>query len=336
LNLNCSGERLPDKAVAKEKVTRRYIYDLTLIDFGDLSVKEGFRMSENPDTQVVENCEGNSKHRGIIFDLNEYEDVGPAPGMKTVRVFREPKSGEKIVVRFLGPVGEVVTPEMTKRIVRKTAWKVKLRHPCMIPCLGCTLPSKTQGRAEILAYIEGESLHSVLKSEPAWWQPTERAMTIVGIILFLHRIHAFGCHRGLKSECVIFDSKHHVQVGDFGLAGSRVYIAPEICSGKALGRAADIYSLGILMLQIVAGGNVISDAEASFRKFVTGVRPEIPPAVRDFMRELIDRCWAPRPEDRPSIDDVFDILVANEFRVMPGVDSERVKEYVEWVIGDCM
>lgn len=147
-------------------------------------------------------------------------------------------------------------------------------------------------------------------------------------------------HGDLKPENILI--KHNViKVGDFGFAtfrseekvidtrGTAFFMAPEVMrvilllhnKKKPEGHnpfKADIYSFGLIMWCIISG-NVRpfgefkdTDSFTDFSNAVMGeaVRPVIPSSCPPLLSDLIERCWAANPEDRPSWD--FIIFTLNE------------------------
>jgi serine/threonine protein kinase len=128
---------------------------------------------------------------------------------------------------------------------------------------------------------------------------------IVYGIDYLHT-HGF-CHRDLKPENLLLDTRDHLKIGDFGFArwmktdkvgtacGSPHYAAPEVMSGNRYdGRAADIWSCGIILYALLTGTLPFDDP--SYRGVVSKVRvgrykmpSALPPDARDLISRIIVR-----------------------------------------------
>jgi hypothetical protein len=59
-----------------------------------------------------------------------------------------------------------------------------------------------------------------------------------------------------------------------------------------------------------------------------GNRASFPDSMTDNMKSLISRCWAQNPDDRPSFSDIMTELKGIEFKILPGVDSRRVRTFL--------
>ncbi|RHZ82734.1 hypothetical protein Glove_104g14 [Diversispora epigaea] len=82
------------------------------------------------------------------------------------------------------------------------------------------------------------------------------------------------------------------------------YIAPEVLHGEKYTKAADIYSLGILMWEITSGQRPYLDRPYDRKLAVNiceGLRPEIIAGTPDVYRELMEMCWDANPSKRPDI-----------------------------------
>ena len=151
----------------------------------------------------------------------------------------------------------------------------------------------------------------------------------------------FGISRILKGDKAISDD-------DGRLRGSMPYMAPERLRSAKFGRAADVYSFGILFWQVLTNTGPFEDLEALFEEmndlseFMAHFRREIcerhkrpatsavpkaiyKPACRVALMKLLKRCWSPQPAARPAfaelvtqLDDgllqgLFDVEEAREF-----------------------
>jgi len=98
------------------------------------------------------------------------------------------------------------------------------------------------------------------------------------------------------------------------LAGTPVYIAPEVFHSALYDCKADIYSLGIIMWEIWYGQQAfnnfqVKSLEAFFAIVHGGTRPEHvdgckPPPAR--WKQLLARCWNKNPEERPTAKACYD------------------------------
>jgi len=125
--------------------------------------------------------------------------------------------------------------------------------------------------------------------------------------------------RDLKPDNVGFDCKGDVQLFDFGLAqdvknysegemaGTMRYMAPEVMKGESKGDfASDVYSFGVLLWEICTACTPFEElSKTSMETFADAiankeVRPPLDKIPCDFTRNLIEECWDPASEKRPT------------------------------------
>lgn len=126
------------------------------------------------------------------------------------------------------------------------------------------------GSAIVMEYVDGPSLAERLRVTGAL--PEHTALKhAVDIAMALAAAHASGLiHRDIKPSNILLTKDDSVKVADFGLvkaldgssatlthsgmfAGSVHYVSPEQAQGKPLGPATDLYSLGIVLCQMLSG-----------------------------------------------------------------------------------
>jgi serine/threonine-protein kinase len=168
----------------------------------------------------------------------------------------------------------------------------------------------------VMELIEGHSLHEIL--EQSGRLPAERTLDIVAQVgSALHAAHTAGVvHRDVKPANLLVRPDGSVVVTDFGIArsvhatgnltvtgqvmGTAAYIAPEQAEGKPASPATDVYSLGIVAYQCLAGrrpfdaDTPVATALAHLRETPPPLPPDVPPPVRG----VVEHAMAKDPADR--------------------------------------
>ena len=235
--------------------------------------------------------------------------------MATVWLARDLRHDRPVALKVLHPeLSAGLGPERFLREIRTTA---RLDHPHILPLLD-------SGEAGALLwytmpYVEGESLRDRLRREGQL--PVDQALRIAGETAdALDCAHEHGIvHRDIKPENILL-SRGHARVADFGIAraleaaggeitatglaiGTPAYMSPEQASGGTLDARSDIFALGCVLYEMLAGEPPYTGptAQAVIAKRFAGeptplrlVRPSVPEAVEQTVRKAL----APVPADR--------------------------------------
>ncbi|ABG05212.1 serine/threonine protein kinase [Rubrobacter xylanophilus DSM 9941] len=208
--------------------------------------------------------------------------------------------------------------DFVERFKREARSAASLSHPNIVSVhdLGVT----GDGSHFIaMEYVSGGTLEYLLKREG--FLPPERARRIAAqIASALGAAHERGViHRDVKPQNVLLTGSGDAKVADFGIAraaalttltgtgfvlGTARYISPEQARGEPVGPPSDLYSLGIVLYEMLTG-EVPFDAETPIglaMKHMSDVpRPpkEANPAVPDDLNDLVMRLLSKAPEERP-------------------------------------
>ncbi|ONK64016.1 uncharacterized protein A4U43_C07F21240 [Asparagus officinalis] len=148
-----------------------------------------------------------------------------------------------------------------------------VKHPNLVELLGCCV--QESNRILVYEYAENNSLdHALLgpRSRPAdlnWEIRSEICLGTAKGLAYLHEgVAPHIVHRDIKASNVLLDKNFVPKIGDFGLAklfpdnvthistrvaGTSGYLAPEYAARGQLTRKADVYSFGVLVLEIISG-----------------------------------------------------------------------------------
>ena len=163
-----------------------------------------------------------------------------------------------------------------------------------------------------MEYVDGETLASL--RDRIGRLPPEKALDVARqLCAGLAAAHEHGVlHRDLKPANIMLDGRGRVRIMDFGLAmhpgervdriaGTPAYIAPEQLAGKEPTERSDLFSLGLVIYEIVTGTPALRASSFLERagttldhrtlSFPTGIEPEVIAVIR--------RCLATDPTERP-------------------------------------
>jgi serine/threonine-protein kinase len=169
----------------------------------------------------------------------------------------------------------------------------------------------------VMEFIDGQSLRR--KIESGVLPIAEAARIAVQVTEGLLAAHAKGIvHRDIKPENILVTTEGIAKIADFGLArsqdhavspeagmipGTIAYMSPEQLLGKPAGHLADIWSLGVVIYEMIAGRRPFQgDYEQAIMYSIVNERhpaasarrPDLPPALE----EIIERCLQKEPSDR--------------------------------------
>ena len=152
--------------------------------------------------------------------------------------------------------------------------------------------------------------------------PTTVLKTVIGVVDGLEYTHAAGVvHRDLKCSNILLDKQGRPHIGDFGVAdllapsstdlrlvggGSRVNQSPQQSSGEPAAIADDVYGLGTLLFELIAGRSAFSDlvsiedrySRTAPRLSSTG---SVSAEVDDLVASMLSRRASDRPQDMASV-----------------------------------
>jgi serine/threonine protein kinase len=168
----------------------------------------------------------------------------------------------------------------------------------------------------VMELVPGEALSTVLEREKIL--PASRVLSIVAqTAAALHQAHLAGLiHRDIKPGNLLITPDGTVKITDFGIArladqvpltatgqvmGTVQYLAPEQAGGKPASPATDIYSLGIVAYEALAGKrpfrgeSQVAIAMAQIKE----APPELPSSIPEPVRAMVMSCMSKKPEGRP-------------------------------------
>lgn len=168
----------------------------------------------------------------------------------------------------------------------------------------------------VMEMVPGEALSTILERERVL--APEKVLSIISqTALALHQAHLAGLvHRDVKPGNLLITPDGTVKITDFGIArladqvpltatgqvmGTVQYLAPEQASGKPASPATDIYSLGIVAYEALAGRRPFrGESQVSIAMaHIKEAPPELPITIPEEVRTLVMACLSKKPEGRP-------------------------------------
>ena len=258
--------------------------------------------------------------------LGPYEILGPigAGGMGQVYRARDPRIGRDVAIKVLPPEFSA-HPERLKRFEREARATGALNHPNLLALYD--VGTSEAGPFLVAELLEGETLRDRLRSGPV---PLDKAIEWTRqICAGLSAAHGRGVvHRDLKLENVFLVRDGRVKILDFGLAridgaggdghpdaetavaassagvtlGTVGYMSPEQVRGEPAGPAADVFSLGAVLYELLTGRPAFREKTAV--ETLNAILNKPPPPFGSgtktpvALERVVARCLEKAPDER--------------------------------------
>lgn len=174
----------------------------------------------------------------------------------------------------------------------------------------------------VMQLVEGSTLAEQLRHGPL---PATRTAAIgASLADALSYVHGQGLvHRDVKPANVLIGADAGVHLADFGIArivdsahvtrtgdvlGTPAYFAPEQVSGEPVGPAADVYALGLVLLECLTGRREYDGTSLEVAMARLNRQPEIPNSLPGIWRDLLAGMTARDPAARPTAAQAADRL----------------------------
>src|SRR5437764_13616299 len=224
--------------------------------------------------------------------------------------------------------------EFVERFKREASSAAALSHPNIV---GIFDRGEWQGTYYIaMEYVAGRSLKTIVREQGAL-DPATAIDIVVQILRAARSAHRRGVvHRDLKPHNVILDEEGRARVTDFGIAragasdmtltgsimGTAQYLSPEQAQGQAVSAASDLYSVGVILYELLTGV-VPFDGETAvaiaFKQVSAEPRPPstVTPSVPAMLDGIVLQALAKDPARRFRDADEFIAVLLSERAALP-------------------
>jgi eukaryotic-like serine/threonine-protein kinase len=247
----------------------------------------------------------------VVAGRYELEELVGTGGMSSVFKARDTLLERNVALKILHE-RHVEDDEYVERFRREARAVARLSHPNIVTVID---RGEADGRQFIVfEFVDGENLKDLITREGPL--PVDEAARIAGdIARGLAFAHAQGLvHRDVKPQNVLLNGDGRPQVTDFGIArsldvekgvtqtgtvlGTSNYIAPEQATGDHVDQQSDIYSLGVVLFELLTsrlpfeGDNFVAIAMRHINEPAPDVRTfrgDIPPRVAQAVARALEK-----------------------------------------------
>ena len=284
---------------------------------------------------------------GLFFTNLKVGDLLGAGGFGQVHLASRGEGHDPVAVKFLPQRDDVELKNF-----REASLLSRLAHPNILKFIACgetvfSFASDSRESALWIAteYLDGDTLADARARKSQFKEPHLAfiAASCLKALSLLHKENVV--HRDLKTDNVMLTLRGHVKLIDFGLAedvstpvtsicGTPHYIAPELIRLEPYTTQPDIWSLGIMLLELaynLSPSELFGNSLVYLTRIgISGISPTLEfSAARPFKfsRDFIDfvsACLTFSPQDRPSA-----LTLLNHKWLSCACNREKIREVVD-------
>ena len=234
-------------------------------------------------------------------------------GMADVYRAEDERLGREVALKLMPPEF-ARDPDRVERFEREVRAAAKLTHSNIVTVH--EFGREGEQPFYTMALMRGGDLKARIRSHPEGMPPEEAREIALAVVRALAYAHEEGfVHRDVKPENILFGQDGIPQLADFGIAramssgtrmtatgmsiGSPHYMSPEQARGQAVDGRSDLYSLGVVLYEMLTG-KVPFDAADTLAVALRHLNDPVPPLPEELAawQSLLDRLLAKSPADR--------------------------------------
>ncbi len=273
------------------------------------------RILDRPAVELLQDFTQSQTEGGVASSLvglrvSHYEILERlgAGGMGVVYKARDTTLGRLVALKFL-PVDYRNDPELKQRLTEEARAASALDHPNIV--VVHEIHDSSDGLFIAMAYHEGATLKEMIQGPMAVEEALQIARQVAAGLVKAHE-HGIS-HRDIKPGNIIVAKDGVVRIIDFGLArssvpaasfdwglqGTPLYMSPEQASGKAVDARTDLWSLGVVLHEMLAGtppfrGKTVADLMRAIAQSAPPALENVPSDIAAIVTRALQKSAAAR------------------------------------------
>lgn len=285
--------------------------------------------------EALKNSDNNKQNQEVDYEMIALDESN----YEIIKKLGKGRFGQTYLVRDRTTKNVLVMKTLKNKnnFVQENKLRFEVRNQCLLSYIGFN----RKANALYSEKAEHGNLQSVLKSNSADWDSTTKSLCILDIVCAMKHLHQFEIvHRNLKPSNILCTNDMNFKVCDFRECNTKdlvevlfddlesvKFVAPEVMQFKPFTKSSDVYSFAMIFYLIING----SLPNMKLSDLIKGKRPRLPNNLPNFVKEMIERCWAVDPLSRPSFSEIWSVLSSHDFMIFDDVDSSRVCERHEQI-----
>lgn len=332
-----------------------------IIEFENMSVEEQDACFDDPlqlttIAQPLESSEPNDI-TSILLDFNMFEMVKelfrPMNGSYILYLMKSRVDDINYNVKAITRKGDIEA--INKKFISEIQSLFNIKHPCIVKFVGyCTAMNLNDSPKIVYENMEKGSFEPIRDKLfknvkiPNFTQ-TKKAIMVVGICYGMRYLHKNGVmHRNLNPTSIFFTKDFEPKIGNFdsakiedgsvehtGAIGSEAnYAAPEMFNDGPVSytNSIDVYSFGAILFELANSKPVFPKAQMKmFTLKTSGKHEPYADNVEEVTKIIIDSCMALNESERPTFDDIIQLIKKNNFMLFSGVNGGEVQTYCDLI-----
>lgn len=240
-------------------------------------------------------------------------------------LYRGSYCGQEVAIKVLksnvsdGPVSDTL-----REFAQELNILRRVHHKNILQLIGALTKSKTL--CLVTEFMRGGNLLQYVQ-EHAPLKVADVVRYSLGVALGLDYLHKINIvHRDIKTANMLLDDNNVVKIADFGVArvqagdgvtmtaetGTYRWMAPEVIAHQFYNEKCDVYSYGIMVWELVSGGEVpypgYTPLQAAVGVVQRGLRPTISPGCNSVIAQVMQYCWLADMSARPGFEQIIALL----------------------------